>query len=475
MLEEFVRQIGGPKAVERYRASEGWGNNHDGELGARVGGPRGWYGLSRQERRERRVSRPGFWGIPVSNALDTATVMLPRLFRDRMDDLGIDFSILYPTAAARFLRFPYEEDRRIGCRAFNAMAAEMYGPYAARMTVAALIPMHTPQEALEELEYAVRTLGHKAVVLATCVRRPIPEVARKAPEYAPYATWMDVLAISSEYDYDPVWQKCVELGVAVTTHTHLMGWGARTSPENLVYNHIGHFAAAGEAFCKAVVMGGVVQRFPQLTFAFLEGGVGWACNLYNDLIEHWEKRNLHAMRQNLDPATLDRKMMAELFTRYGDTVAGKSVDALVTNSDREDPDDIDEFSALEIDDAQSFAGFFENFFFGCEADDRMTAVAFNPRLNHYGTKLQAIFSSDVGHFDVPDITTVVAEAYELVEDGLITEDDFRNFTFANAVKLHTRMNPEFFKGTAVEGGSYAEAALSTRSRMSPPSLVRYDA
>ena len=34
---------------------------------------------------------------------------------------------------------------------------------------------------------------------------------------------------------------------------------------------------------------------------------------------------------------------------------------------------------------------------------------------------------------------------------MITEADFREFTFQNAARLHTALNPEFFKGTAVEG------------------------
>ena len=45
---------------------------------------------------------------------------------------------------------------------------------------------------------------------------------------------------------------------------------------------------------------------------------------------------------------------------------------------------------------------------------------------------------------------VVEEAYELVEDELITADDFRDFTFTNAVNLYAGMNPDFFKGTVVE-------------------------
>ena len=61
-----------------------------------------------------------------------------------------------------------------------------------------------------------------------------------------------------------------------------------------------------------------------------------------------------------------------------------------------------------------------------------------------------MFGSDVGHWDVTDVGDVVVEAWELVEDGLITEEDFREFTFANPVELHAGTNPDFFAGTRVE-------------------------
>ena len=52
----------------------------------------------------------------------------------------------------------------------------------------------------------------------------------------------------------------------------------RNSPTNFTYNHIGHFADAGHAAAKGIFLGGVTRRFPELRFAFLEGGVGWARN-----------------------------------------------------------------------------------------------------------------------------------------------------------------------------------------------------
>ena len=45
---------------------------------------------------------------------------------------------------------------------------------------------------------------------------------------------------------------------------------------------------------------------------------------------------------------------------------------------------------------------------------------------------------------------VLVEAFEMVEHGQIGESDFRDFAFANPVRLHAGMNPDFFKGTRVE-------------------------
>ena len=309
---EFMREIGGERVVDKYLDTMPAGLIVlDGDA-ERMGGPKGWWGLSPLERREMRVTRPGFWGFP-SNALDRATVMLPKLMRSRLDEFGIDFSVVYPTFGLTLLRQPDEEIRRAGSRALNTMYAELFGPHSDRLTLAACIPLGTPQEAIEELEYAVKTLHLKAATMGTCVRRPIAEVARRAPELARFATWIDPIGCESEYDYDPFWKKCVELGVPVTAHAVGNGWGARTTG-NFIYNHIGHFAAAGEAFCKALVIGGVVKRFPTLRFALLGSTAGRMGNLYNDLVEHWETRNIGALRRHLDPKLLDRATVEKLFT-----------------------------------------------------------------------------------------------------------------------------------------------------------------
>ena len=71
-------------------------------------------------------------------------------------------------------------------------------------------------------------------------------------------------------------------------------------------------------------------------------------------------------------------------------------------------------------------------------------------MNTFRARLNAIYGSDLGHFDLPDMRDAAYEAWELVEDGVINEAEFRDFVFANPVRLHGGMNPDFFKGTAVE-------------------------
>ena len=106
-------------------------------------------------------------------------------------------------------------------------------------------------------------------------------------------------------------EKCRELRLAPTFHNGARSILLRNSPSNFCYNHIGHFASAGHAVAKALFFGGVTRRFPDLNFAFLEGGVGWACMLYADLIGHWEKRNGQAI-QSTHPSKLDRARLLEL-------------------------------------------------------------------------------------------------------------------------------------------------------------------
>jgi predicted TIM-barrel fold metal-dependent hydrolase len=420
-----------------------------------------WSEISPEERAHVRALRPPWWATPTRNTLDFATATVPRLLDSRLDELGIDFSVIYPTLALGFPSIQNDELRPAACRALNTYHAELYAEHRRRITPVALIPMHSPKEAIEELEHCVTELDLRAVLIPSYVSRPIGVVAERAPELARYAQWLDTYGIDSVHDYDPFWQRCEELGVSLATHGSGMGWGSRRSISSYMYNHVGHFAAAGEALCKSLFMGGVTRRFPKLRFAFLEGGVAWACAQLADQLGHWRKRNA-SMLGNYDPAALDLGRLEELFARYaGDR--GWTTEKIGWTMRGARGESIDDWAALEVEsEADLVELFVPRFFFGCEADDPMTSMAFNTRINPLGARLGAMLGSDIGHWDVPDMTEVLPEVIEPLDKGWISSEDLRDFVFTNPVRFYTDTDPDFFVGTAIEDD--VRSLLSSDSR-----------
>jgi predicted TIM-barrel fold metal-dependent hydrolase len=412
--------------------------------------------MSLAERRHRRVGQEAFWGSPSVNVRDRATAMLPRFLYERLDELGLDFCVVYPTAGLSYHRVPDPRHRRAICRAYNVFAADQFEGLGDRVIPAAVIPMYTPEEAIEELTFAVRQLGYKVAMVGGLMRRPVPAVAEEHPEAVRFAEWYDVIGLDSEHDYDPVWATCRELRVAPSFHNGARSILLRNSPSNFCFNHIGHFASAGHAVCKALFLGGVTRRFPELNFAFLEGGVGWACMLYADLVGHWEKRNREAI-ESTNPNRLDRTALLAFAERHGRPALveavrrGEGLDGDSNSRLTGGIEDLDDYFRCRIARREDLRDLFvPRFYFGCEADDPINGWAFDRRLNPMGARLNALFSSDIGHFDVPDMAAVVPEAHELVEHGVMSDDDFRDFMFANAVRFWGEVNPDFFKGTVVE-------------------------
>jgi predicted TIM-barrel fold metal-dependent hydrolase len=446
---EYLREVGGAGSVDQMRAL--WRRSD------------AWYRATPEERQHNRLRRSIWWGV-TSNTLDKATALLPALLNERLPELGIDFAMIYPSFGLTINAIAPDELQEAAARAYNMMTAAMFAPFAARFAPVAVIPARTPHAAIAELEYAVGKLGFKAIMLRGNQERAISAAAGVDPQKAPF--YCDTIGLDSPYDYDPFWQRCVDLGVAVTQHSGSTRWSDRASISNFTFNHVGHFAESNHAFARSVFLGGVVRRHPGLNFGFMEGGVSWACQMCADLIEHWEKRRRAALQY---PSATSVAELHELIGRYGDPRLQANADAIMNSMDAFRPECSleelgrpehvsDDFEAAGIetkDDVRSvFSG---NFYFGCEADDRATMWAFDPRM---GVRLRPVFSSDFTHFDVPDFRDVIPEAFEMVEKGYVTEQDFREFTFTNAARLHTRNNPGFFKGTVIEQAVANELRLN---------------
>src|SRR5437879_13261276 len=127
-----------------------------------------------------------------------------------MDELGPYFAVLYPTVVCRGPRSAYDDTRRATCRAFNVLTADAFRDFADRITPAACIPVHTPEEAIEELEHCTRQLGFKVAMFGSLVARPVDAIAIADAEAARFVAWYDTLGLDSEHDYAPLWARSAE-------------------------------------------------------------------------------------------------------------------------------------------------------------------------------------------------------------------------------------------------------------------------
>ena len=132
VLLDYLRDVGGTDMPDRFLAF--------------LKHQRRTFDMNAAERLDTRTSMPVWWPIPTENTLDRATTQLPRLMYERLDELGLDFSIVYPGIGLQIITLPGmadEELRRASARAFNTCYADLFGEFSDRLTPAALIPMES--------------------------------------------------------------------------------------------------------------------------------------------------------------------------------------------------------------------------------------------------------------------------------------------------------------------------------------------
>ena len=78
---DYIAQAGGAKAADAYR-----------KMAAATYGFT-WYDVSPAERSRQRLARPPWW-IKVTDTYYRTTTMVPALFNERLDEFGIDFSLV---------------------------------------------------------------------------------------------------------------------------------------------------------------------------------------------------------------------------------------------------------------------------------------------------------------------------------------------------------------------------------------------
>ena len=207
----------------------------------------------------------------IRTAHDRATAHLPALLYERLDEFGIDFTLLYPSMALGYFEIRDDELRGPLLRAVNRYNARLFAPYPDRRTSAALIPMNTPEEAVAELRYAVQELGAKSVVIAghASASRPTTRRIGVPPRHVRHRQRLRLRPVLGDVRRARRRPVVAQRAAAAprrparsrtTCSTTWAAWPAATS------------RCASRLF-----LGGVTRRFPELRIGFLEGGVAWAC------------------------------------------------------------------------------------------------------------------------------------------------------------------------------------------------------
>src|SRR3989454_11561224 len=158
---EYLREAGGAGSVDQMRAL--WR------------GRDAWYRATWPQRQHNRMRRTIWWGV-TTNTLDKASALLPALLNERLPELGIDFAIIYPSFGLTINGLVASDLGRCAARAYNRMTWDMFAPFQERFAPVAILPAYTPDEAIEELNYAVG-LGYKAIMLRGNQERPIAAAA----------------------------------------------------------------------------------------------------------------------------------------------------------------------------------------------------------------------------------------------------------------------------------------------------------
>ena len=200
---------------------------------------------------------------------------------DAMDAEGLDLAVLFPSRGLFVLGLDSSE--QIGAdglepefataiaRAYNDWLKDFCDVAPDRMYGAGMVAAHDVSGAVEEARRCVEELGFKAIFLP-------PGAVNRRPWHHPA--------------YDPLWKEIERLGVPLAFHgggqTYLTpDFGLEVLDKLMLWHTFSQ--PLGIQFATACLCGGgVLERFPNLKVALLEGNCSWAPWFMYRLDEHWE-------------------------------------------------------------------------------------------------------------------------------------------------------------------------------------------
>jgi predicted TIM-barrel fold metal-dependent hydrolase len=289
-----------------------------------------------------------------------------------LDDTGISWTVLYPTAGLAVGRIMAEEWAVVACKAYNNWLYECFLSKSPRLKGVALIPIQNSEAAARELHRAVRELGMLGGMLPSNGEAIQGHLGNK--------------------NYWPLYEEAEKLGCSLAVHVgclHHMGLDAFSTYYPV--HALGHpFSLMIQA--AGMLSHGVFERFPKLRVAFLEGGATWVSFMMDRL-----DRSYHAGHMQLD---LNGELVGG--PRHGEKAS--------------------DYFKTQLREGRIFVGF------DCDDDGLATAVK-------KAGRQPFLFGSDFPH-EVFDAKKCRHEIDELLERDELTEEDKTATLGGNALRFY---------------------------------------
>ena len=248
-----------------------------------------------------------------------------------MDTEGIDVAVMFRTMASMFVSIDSLEPgySLAICRAFNDWVADYCKETPDRLKATVIVPQQDPELAAREARRGVEELGAAGVVLL-----PMPIAGKH----------------THDPEFDVLWEELQRLGVPACFHgtsgalsRDYVGGRFQGHPNYRTILHSTVFPIELMMAMAGMLQGGVLERFPRLTVAFLEGNCSWLPWWLYRLDDQWEKfgpgesvqlsekPSDYFMRQCYISVDADEHLVEDVVNRLGD-------DNIVFSTDYPHPD-----------------------------------------------------------------------------------------------------------------------------------------
>ena len=187
-----------------------------------------------------------------------------------MEEQGVDAQVIYPTVGGQLLGKPFKDLELLAacCRAFNDWSLEYCSKSPDKLLMAAMLPIQSPQLAIEEAKRA-SAKGASAFYI-----RPNPVEDRNYFHEA----------------LDPLWAALAKIGKPICIHDsgspHLPSYGERMSTHTS--GHIIAHPFEAMVAMMSLIWYGIIEKYPELSIVHVEADAGWLPYWLQRMEQHYE-------------------------------------------------------------------------------------------------------------------------------------------------------------------------------------------